>query len=805
MNTNDKFSKFQIKMKRTACFVLAVIMLVAIYAYRIDSAAEATYTVTYKTTDVCGYVKITDSSKVLNVRKGPGLSYDVLKQLQPNTMVQIIGQTTVNSEMWYYIAYPTDYCKAYGFCNATNIGFVSANDDPEFEQTLTKAGFPESYKVYLRVVHYLHPNWIFELMDPNVEWSKDLYEQTKYRESYITLSSISSWKSNRDDNYLWDEDKYLDFEGTRTNASEALVAYYIDPRNFLNDQQIFQFEKLTYSESLNDVEVIEKILYGTFMYNKNIPGGYQVTETYIPTEEPTVAPTMTPTPTPTAEATGTPTETTETESTISPTESATSSDISTAEPTATATPTEKPQPTPTTRVVTKDIKYSEAFIEFGKEYNVSPLMLAARVRQEQGVNGTSALISGTVAGHEGYYNYFNIGASGNTPAIILENGMKEAEKEGWTSHYLALKGGSSKVGGNYIAKGQDTLYLQKFDLDAQYFGQFWHQYMQNIQAPTYECRNTLNTYKSFGLDQSALTFKIPILKNMPAMAAAIPTADGNCNYRLKSITIDGVTLSPTYKSSVFTYTATVYLSQTSVKVSAVPINSKTKIEGTGTVTLKVGENTIKLKTTSERGDTGEYKIVIKRLDYDPAPTATPTATATLAPTATPTPTAVPTATPNPSAGDASYTTTLDYVYNKDIDKDVVYGISEGTTVGELKTYFTLNNASIEIQNKLRQAATDDEIVSTGFYIKIRAAGNGASLGDLFTVIFGDVNGDGKIDEYDFVCIKRDVWDIKKLEDVYLVAGCLSSKDISKASDVTEYDFVMMKRHIWGISAIKQSR
>jgi beta-N-acetylglucosaminidase len=62
------------------------------------------------------------------------------------------------------------------------------------------------------------------------------------------------------------------------------------------------------------------------------------------------------------------------------------------------------------------LNYATAFMEIAKAVNVSPYHLASRVRQEQGVNGTSPLISGTYAGYEGYYNYFNHGAygTGNT-------------------------------------------------------------------------------------------------------------------------------------------------------------------------------------------------------------------------------------------------------------------------------------------------------------------------------------------------------------------------------------------------------
>ena len=54
------------------------------------------------------------------------------------------------------------------------------------------------------------------------------------------------------------------------------------------------------------------------------------------------------------------------------------------------------------------LNYSTAFMEIAKKVGASAYHLASRVRMEQGVDGTSAMISGTYPGYEGYYNYFNV-------------------------------------------------------------------------------------------------------------------------------------------------------------------------------------------------------------------------------------------------------------------------------------------------------------------------------------------------------------------------------------------------------------
>ena len=46
------------------------------------------------------------------------------------------------------------------------------------------------------------------------------------------------------------------------------LEYCMDPRNFLNDVRIFQFEALSFDAATNNnLDGVEKILYGTEFYN----------------------------------------------------------------------------------------------------------------------------------------------------------------------------------------------------------------------------------------------------------------------------------------------------------------------------------------------------------------------------------------------------------------------------------------------------------------------------------------------------------------------------------------------------------
>lgn len=161
--------------------------------------------------------------------------------------------------------------------------------------------------------------------------------------------------------------------------------------------------------------------------------------------------------------------------------------------------------------------YANAFCQIGADSSVmtNPLFLAARVKQEQ--SASSKMISGTYSGYEGYYNYFNIQAIG-TGETAIQNGLKYASSGSdygrpWNTRFKSLKGGAEYVASQYIKRGQDTLYFQKYNMvSAPYYN---HQYMQNIRAPYFEGATTGNGYSQAGVMGSSFVFKIPVFSEMP--------------------------------------------------------------------------------------------------------------------------------------------------------------------------------------------------------------------------------------------------------------------------------------------------
>ena len=152
--------------------------------------------------------------------------------------------------------------------------------------------------------------------------------------------------------------------------------------------------------------------------------------------------------------------------------------------------------------------------------NINPYYVIARLFQEQGKNG-SATINMDGGNGKKYYNPFNIGAVvGNDVATALEY----AKKEGWDTMQKGLEGGIKMLKSNYIDKKQNTLYLNKFDVNPESGGGLYnHQYMQNLSAAYSEARTFRSAYVSTGTLNNKIKFVIPVFENMPKSPASKPT------------------------------------------------------------------------------------------------------------------------------------------------------------------------------------------------------------------------------------------------------------------------------------------
>lgn len=171
-----------------------------------------------------------------------------------------------------------------------------------------------------------------------------------------------------------------------------------------------------------------------------------------------------------------------------------------------------------------DQKIVDAIYEVANnpDYNINPFYIIGKILQEQG-SGASALCSGKgyKGKYVGYYNLFNVGATGKgTEEEVILNGLEYAKKQGWDTPQKSIMGGIGLIR-SYIKRGQDTLYYQKFNVVTEKYYQ--NQYAQNIFDAQSIGQILKGYYKNANLIESTFTFEIPLYKNMPKTAVNSPT------------------------------------------------------------------------------------------------------------------------------------------------------------------------------------------------------------------------------------------------------------------------------------------
>ena len=161
-----------------------------------------------------------------------------------------------------------------------------------------------------------------------------------------------------------------------------------------------------------------------------------------------------------------------------------------------------------------------------KDEDVNPYFILARLFQEQGSKSfdkTSSIATGMKDGNKTYYNPFNIGAKVGDD---YNTALARAKDEGWDSMEKGIEGGIEILKKNYLDKKQNTLYMQKFDVDASNGTTLYtNQYMQNLSAAYSEARILQGMYEDENHLNLSFTFLIPLYENMSKDVSPRPTND----------------------------------------------------------------------------------------------------------------------------------------------------------------------------------------------------------------------------------------------------------------------------------------
>ncbi len=436
-----------------------------------------------------------------------------------------------------------------------------------------------------------------------------------------------------------------------------------------------------------------------------------------------------------------------------------------------------------------DSTYVDVIMNVAASTGVCPFTLASMMIQEQGTDGSGRSISGTVAGYEGYYNYLNIGAyKTDTFSSAVVRGLwyaKGGDNNGtsygrpWNTRTKAITGGALYYGENFVNVGQDTLYLKKFNVQGKNL--YGHQYMTNVGGAASEGVHMSKAYDEKARE-AALIFKIPVYKNMPEEVAKKPSGDGNPNYMLKSLAVNGYSLTPTFSMYETEYSLIVPNNVSKVTISAKALSSTTTVSGTGEKSLNVGTNTIKIETKAQNGNTRAYTISIVRQAASNSGGGTNDGG-------------------NNNGGNNNGGTT---VVTPSVSSSS-YKVNSNSTITGITTFpvsasdfakkFAVANGSVKITNSNGTVETAN--VGTGDQVRVYDSA-GTLKYTYNVVIFGDVNGDGKINAQDLLLIQKNNIRVSALSGAFS-----SAADVNKDGKVNAQDLLLVQKHNIKIYTITQ--
>lgn len=361
--------------------------------------------------------------------------------------------------------------------------------DDAYVTELEKKGFPSDYAEKLAKLHKKHPEWTFEPLDVTklsggrYTWDYILYMETEDNpkrslvpngNDYIKLRDLSSYEQY--DSGWW-------------KASRATVGYFMDPRNFIDEQQIFQFYDLKWSDSVT-LEAVEAALKGTFMENKKLDGEYSDT-TYARFFYDT------------GKELG-------------------------ASPVYLAARVRAEQGTSGNSSLINGLCGDKLWYYYSNRITGSENGHLIKAP-------TSGYTEAQLKAYNGLYNYFNIGAAGTGYFAIYLGGMNEAKKgtpekskewggASWNTRWKAIYGGAFKATNTYINDYQNTPYFQKFNVDPRSSRNFWGQYMQSVHGSTNVATTFYNSFKENKMLDLPYSFLIPVFDGMPD---SCPYPDGS--------------------------------------------------------------------------------------------------------------------------------------------------------------------------------------------------------------------------------------------------------------------------------------
>ncbi len=425
----------------------------------------------------------------------------------------------------------------------------------DYAAELKSKGFPASYIPALVSLHNKYPKWKFEPFIVNEDFSYAVsQERIPHSQQLIQIYSGNNGKGYYCEcSACFKNGNYVVHEGSNwVSASQKAVEYYMDPRNFLDEKHIFQFESIFRNTSQTQTGV-EGILAGTWMHNANITykDANGKTVTYSPTKKYSQA--------------------------IMEASSASGlsayyiaakivQEVGGATNSAGgASGTFKGYPGIYNYYNIAAYTGAKDGIEWASYQANGPHIQTSSgvsVNMRSGPSTSTSIVvsvpSGTAARDYSYtavqadgYKWVKLTATVNGKAytgyVRSDYFFEGTDKYNrpWTNPYLSIYNGAKWIKNNF--EDQFTGYLQKFNVNAASNQMHSHEYMANVQAAATEAVKKYNGYNKAGTLSDAMTFSIPVYKNMPNDISKVS------NVKTELVTADTVKISYNKISSATGY------------------------------------------------------------------------------------------------------------------------------------------------------------------------------------------------------------------------------------------------------------
>lgn len=501
-----------------------------------------------------------------NMRRDPNTSRESLRELRKDVKVQVVaeveGEAVGDNTIWYEIMYGN----IHGYVSSAFVRLDYQLDLPdplpiqqpnlseeEFRADLLAQGFPESYIIPLMELHRSYPLWKFSAVHTNYTFATAVRGQDRPGVNMVTATGPPEYKSKSDADFNYVSNTWHEYEPGWVGASRDLIAFQMDPRNFLNETQIFQFESQRFNPEMSYTHGLSQVISSSFMREGdpisyiNTQGGYSTLDTnYVKLLE----------------------------------EAGRNSGVS---PYHLLSRILQEVGLQGSNSVSGNYLDMQGYYNF---YNIGAF------------GGNDPLYMGLVTAKNGFNGF---SAQANAEFLFP-----------WDNPASAVAGGAIFIGKDYINVDQHTLYLQKWNLISRYSTPFTHQYMGNVLAPEYEAINVFQAYQEMGALGEAKEFVIPVFLDMPDTVPS-PTGGGNPNNWLSSIEVNGKKI-PGFEPNKYEYKLQMSSASLGLAVNAQIWNPDSTILGTGIYALNPGANEIILQVTAPNGVSRNYRLYVEQKD-----------------------------------------------------------------------------------------------------------------------------------------------------------------------------------------------